>query len=157
MNTENQSARAPRSGFTGKLFWSGLGLTVVVVVGLLLGKAIQRFSTMTSLSDLTNQHSGRDQLAEFKNVYRDFLILQKIQASDATWEQFKLQVQKRTDPEIEYMKETACADYPQLQQLLWAGRDYLPWMMDTARSVPSEAQIKFVKHIKEADRLINQN
>ncbi|MFI4848495.1 MAG: hypothetical protein ACIAZJ_05335 [Gimesia chilikensis] len=55
------------------------------------------------------------------------------------------------------MKQTACADYPQLQQLLWAGRDYLPWMMDTARWVPSEDQIKFVKHLKEADRLINQN
>ncbi|MEQ8856400.1 hypothetical protein [Gimesia sp.] len=132
-------------------------LTVVVVVGLLLGKAIQRFSTISSLSDLTNQHSGRDELAEFKNVYRDFLILQRIQASDATWEQFKIQVQKRTAPDIDYMKQTACADYPQLQQLLWAGRDYLPWMMDTARWVPSEAQIKFVKHLKEADRLINQN
>lgn len=100
--------------------------------------------------------SGKDELAKFKEIHQEFLSLQQKKASDAEWSSFKSKVTTEMAPMIKELESNAGSDRPHLQQMLWAGRDYLPGMLDTARTEPSPDQEKFEKHIKEAERIINK-
>ncbi|MEQ9068203.1 MAG: hypothetical protein RLO18_15825, partial [Gimesia chilikensis] len=99
---------------------------------------------------------GDAELAKFKAIHQEFLALQQKQASDAEWSSFKNKVKSEMDPLIKELESSAGSDRPQLQQMLWAGRDYLPGMLDNARTEPSPDQEKFEKHLKEAERIINE-
>tara|TARA_R110002095_G_scaffold185024_2_gene162211 strand:- start:38255 stop:39856 length:1602 start_codon:yes stop_codon:yes gene_type:complete len=100
--------------------------------------------------------SGRDELDKFKAVHREFLALQQKKASDAEWTSFENKAQSDLAPVIESLESNASSDNPQLQHLLWAGRDYLKPMLQTARTEANRDQEKFETHIKEAERIITK-
>lgn len=107
------------------------------------------------LGDLFSPGGG-EELAKFKAIHQEFLTLQKKQASDAEWNSFQSKVEKEIEPIVDELNVSASSDAPQLQQLLWAGRDYLPQMLNNARTEPSRDQEKFENHLKEAERIINK-
>lgn len=98
---------------------------------------------------------GSVELKKMKALHKQFLALQKKKASDPEWTRFEKKVHTEMDPIIKNLKETAYSDYPQLQHLLWASRDYLYPMLKDARTEKNRAQDKFETHLKEAERIIN--
>ncbi|MCA9004300.1 MAG: hypothetical protein KDA70_03425 [Planctomycetaceae bacterium] len=88
---------------------------------------------------------------KIKAVHQEFLVLQQQGASDTEWESFKQSVHTRIDPVIKKLEATASSEYPVQQQLLWAARDYLYPMLDSARVSRSSDQVRFEKHLREAE------
>tara|TARA_R110002111_G_scaffold117466_2_gene179468 strand:+ start:38426 stop:39940 length:1515 start_codon:yes stop_codon:yes gene_type:complete len=99
---------------------------------------------------------GKDELAKFQAIHTEFLALQQKKASDGEWTSFASKVKTEMEPLIKELEASASSDQPQLQQLLWAGRDYLNPMLENARTEVSRDQEKFEKHIKEAERILNK-
>lgn len=100
--------------------------------------------------------SGKDELAKFKAIDQQFLSLQQKKASDAEWNSFKSKTTQELAPILKELEVNAGSDRPHLQHLLWAGRDYLPKMLDNAREKSSPDQEKFEKYLKEAERIMNK-
>ncbi len=99
---------------------------------------------------------GKEELAKFQTIHTEFLALQKKKASDGEWTSFESKVKTEIEPVIKELEANASSEQPQLQQLLWAGRDYLNPMLENARTEVSRDQEKFEKHLKEAERIINK-
>lgn len=100
--------------------------------------------------------SGKDEFAKFQAFYQEYQALQTKQAGPAEYTTLKNKTNTELGPVIKDLESTASSDYPALQQLLWAGRDYLPKMLDNPGPETARAQEKFEKCLKEAERLINQ-
>ncbi len=92
---------------------------------------------------------------KIKAVHQEFLALQQQGAGDAEWVSFKQSVHTRIDPVIKKLEATASSEYPVQQHLLWATRDYLYPMLDSARVSRSRDQVRFEKHLREAENQIN--
>ena len=133
---------------------AGLRAVLILIAGVMFHSS--SVSLAGSLSNTEVKHDGKAELNKLQEVYRKFLALQKLQASDAEWEQFKKQVQDEMKPVVKYLSETAYSEYPHLQHMLWASRDWLPKMLDSARTTPSQDQVKFIKNLKRAEQLINK-
>ncbi|MCA9016451.1 MAG: hypothetical protein KDA77_14050, partial [Planctomycetaceae bacterium] len=99
---------------------------------------------------------GGEELAKFKAVHQEFLALQQKKASDAEWTSFANKAQSELAPLIKSLEASASSDRPQLQHLLWAGRDYLKPMLENARTESNRDQEKFETHLKEAERIISK-
>ncbi|MFH1302908.1 MAG: DUF4339 domain-containing protein [Planctomycetota bacterium] len=99
---------------------------------------------------------GKEELAKFQTIHQEFLALQQKKASDAEWTSFESKVKTEMGPVIKELESNASSDRPHLQQLLWAGRDYLKPMLENARTEVSRDQEKFEKHLKEAERIMNK-
>ncbi|MEQ9009518.1 MAG: hypothetical protein RLP12_16680 [Ekhidna sp.] len=109
---------------------------------------------------------GRVEFKKMNAVYKQFLALQTKKTSDAEWTRFEKKVHTEIDPIIKKLEDVAGPDYPHLQHLLWAGRDYLYWMLKdcrTGRKCDGENPVKdhsvqelFEKHLKEAECIINE-
>lgn len=100
--------------------------------------------------------SGREELKKIKTIYKQFLALQKKKASDVEWTRFEKKAHSEIDPIIKKLDETASSDMLHLQHLLWASRDYLYPMLKDARSEKNRAQVRFEKHLNEAEHIINE-
>lgn len=109
---------------------------------------------------------GRVELKKMNAVYKQFLALQTKKTSDAEWTRFEKKIHTEIDPVIKKLEDVAGPDYPHLQHLLWAGRDYLYWMLKdcrTGKKCDGENPVKdhsvqelFEKHLKEAECIINE-
>lgn len=136
----------------------GIGLLSIVLASCLLVGGICASaganSSAVMIPDPGGLYSGRAELKKLQKVYREFLVLQKKETTDAEWKTFQKHVHKEIDPVVARLKKTASSMYPHLQHLLWAGRDYLPWMLRKARTGKNEDQIKFERHLKAAEKLI---
>ncbi|QDT94212.1 DUF4339 domain-containing protein [Gimesia algae] len=100
--------------------------------------------------------SGKDEFARFQTFYQEYQALQTKQAGPAEYTSLKNKTNTELGPIIKDLESTASSDYPALQQLLWAGRDYLPKMLENPGPESARDQEKFEKCLKEAERLINQ-
>ena len=100
--------------------------------------------------------SGEDEFAKFQAFYQEYKALQSKQAGPAEYTSLKNKADTELGPVIKELESSAGSDYPALQQLLWAGRDYLPKMLENPGTEPSRDQEKFEKCLQEAERLINQ-
>lgn len=97
---------------------------------------------------------------EFKiiqSTHQEFLILQQKGASANDWDRFKENTHAKIDPVITYLEANARRNTPQLQHMLWACRDYLYPMLDSAQTERSPDQRKFETHLEAAEQIINKN
>lgn len=99
---------------------------------------------------------GNEELDKFKAVHQEFLALQQKKASDAEWTSLEKKAQSELAPVLESLESSASSDQPQLQHLLWAGRDYLKPMLKNARTESNRDQEKFETHLKEAERILTK-
>ncbi|QDU17821.1 hypothetical protein CA11_56700 [Gimesia maris] len=100
--------------------------------------------------------SGKEEFAKFQAFYQEYKALQSKQAGPAEFAALKKKANTELDPVIKDLESTAGSDYPALQQLLWAGRDYLPKMLDNPGPESARDQEKFENCLQEAQRLINK-
>tara|TARA_R110002111_G_scaffold88437_2_gene138115 strand:- start:17 stop:1345 length:1329 start_codon:yes stop_codon:yes gene_type:complete len=100
--------------------------------------------------------SGKEEFAKFQAFYQEYKALQSKQAGPAEYAALKKKANTELDPVIKDLESTAGSDYPALQQLLWAGRDYLPKMLDNPGPESARDQEKFENCLEEAERLINK-
>ncbi|WP_417388381.1 DUF4339 domain-containing protein [Gimesia sp.] len=100
--------------------------------------------------------SGKEELAKFQAFYQEFKALQSKQAGPGEYAALKTKADTELGPIVKELDNTAGSDYPALQQLLWAGRDYLPKMLENPGPEPSRDQEKFETCLKEAERLMNK-
>ncbi|EDL60645.1 DUF4339 domain-containing protein [Gimesia maris] len=100
--------------------------------------------------------SGKEEFAKFQAFYQEYKALQSKQAGPAEYAALKKKANTELDPVIKDLESTAGSDYPALQQLLWAGRDYLPKMLDNPGPESARDQEKFENCLQEAQRLINK-
>ena len=100
--------------------------------------------------------SGKEEFAKFQAFYQEYKALQSKQAGPAEYAALKKKANTELDPVIKDLESTAGSDYPALQQLLWAGRDYLPKMLDNPGPESARDQEKFENCLHEAQRLINK-
>ncbi|QDT45626.1 hypothetical protein Pan241w_57520 [Gimesia alba] len=107
---------------------------------------------------LTVASQGRNmEYKVIQSTHQEFLSLQQEAASASEWDHFKKNTHTKIDPIIKDLEATASSDFPHLQHLLWASRDYLYPMLDNAQTERSRDQIKFEKHLEAAEQIINQN
>ncbi|QDT82077.1 hypothetical protein Mal35_55680 [Gimesia maris] len=100
--------------------------------------------------------SGKEEFAKFQAFYQEYKALQSKQAGPAEYAALKKKANTELGPVIKDLESTAGSDYPALQQLLWAGRDYLPKMLDNPGPESAREQEKFENCLQEAQRLINK-
>lgn len=100
--------------------------------------------------------SGKEEFAKFQAFYQEYKALQSKQAGPAEYAALKKKANTELDPVIKDLESSAGSDYPALQQLLWAGRDYLPKMLDNPGPESARDQEKFENCLQEAQRLINK-
>ncbi|HAW28650.1 DUF4339 domain-containing protein [Gimesia maris] len=100
--------------------------------------------------------SGKEEFAKFQAFYQEYKALQSKQAGPAEYAALKKKANTELDPVIKDLESSAGSDYPALQQLLWAGRDYLPKMLDNPGPESARDQEKFENCLEEAERLINK-
>lgn len=100
--------------------------------------------------------SGKEEYAKFQTFYQEFKALQSKQAGPAEYTSLKNKADTELGPLVKELETSASSDRPALQQLLWAGRDYLPKMMENPGTKPSLEQERFENCLKEAERLLNK-
>ncbi|QDT95639.1 hypothetical protein [Gimesia aquarii] len=98
---------------------------------------------------------GHKELKKMKAIHKQFLVLQEKKAGDTEWARFEKKVHTEIDSDIRNLEAFSSSDYPHLQHLLWASRDYLYPMLKDARTEKNRDQDKFEKHLKAAERIIN--
>lgn len=99
---------------------------------------------------------GHQELKKLKAIHKQFLVLQKKQADVQEWEKFTKKVKLELPQIVKDLEEVASSKYPHLQHMLWATKDYLPWMLKNARTKSSRDQEKFEAHLKEAERIFSK-
>ena len=72
------------------------------------------------------------------------------EASSAEWDAFAERARQELAPIVVSLEHVARADNRFAQQLLWAGRDYFPKMLDDARNNTSESEQQFDYHLVRA-------
>lgn len=132
-------------------------MTPQVLGGVAAAIALAALFYFVPLGDLFGP-GGTDELIKFQEVHKEFLALQEKQASDAEWTSFKKKVETEIDPLTKELEANASTQYPHIQHLMWAGRDYLHPMLDNARKKEKQNpdQKKFEDHLREAEQIINK-
>ncbi|MFK7777573.1 MAG: DUF4339 domain-containing protein [Gimesia sp.] len=123
------------------------GIAAVVVLG-----AVFYFVPLGGLFS----PGGGEELAKFQAVHKEFLALKQKNASEGEWNSFKTKVMTEMDPIIKELEANASIQKPQIQALMWAGRDHLKKMLDNAQKETNPDLKKFENQLKEAERIINK-
>lgn len=97
---------------------------------------------------------GTEAYQEYVKLWDEFKGLRSGNAPDAKFNEFAERAKKEIAPWVENLKKTASSDRPELQMLLFAGRDHFPKMLETARKEPSPAEKQFGECMDNAKKLL---
>ena len=89
-------------------------------------------------------------LNTYNEVWRELTELRDMKVSEQDWEDFKAKVQPEISKVTSAIEKSAHAKDTYRMELLRAGRDYLPKMLDDARESSSVSEEKFLIHIQRA-------
>ncbi|MBI1346036.1 hypothetical protein GC163_07080 [bacterium] len=92
----------------------------------------------------------RAKLEQLQKIYTTFKYLRENNANSGDWEQFTSETMAAVKPMVDELQGTASRQYPARQSLLWAARDRLDDMLQTAREKPSPAEEEFDYNLKKA-------
>jgi len=130
--------------------WGGIrrfvSWVVFAVVFIALGVVLSRQFSMNWLF-------WSNPIATYATIWEELKQKRNAQASPEEWEVFATRARRETASIVARLERTASPQTPMDQQLLWAGRDYLPKMLTDARTEESAAERKFAEHLQRAQWL----
>lgn len=91
-----------------------------------------------------------DPLETYTSLWDELKEKRTGKVSSAEWDSFAARARDELSPIVARLERIASADNRVAQQLLWAGRDYFPKMLDDARSNVSESEQRFDYHLVRA-------
>ena len=89
-------------------------------------------------------------------IWSEHQALRARGASETEWEEFERRAMSQWRSAAPKLASVAGAKRRAAQQLLWAGRDYLPRMLDNARENRSLDETKFALHLARAGELLGR-
>ena len=92
-----------------------------------------------------------DPIATYTSIWDELKEKRTAKASAAEWDAFAAKARLDVAPIVRHLERTAGVNDRVSQQLLWAGRDYLPQMLDDARTDESRSETKFAEHLRRAN------
>jgi hypothetical protein len=104
---------------------------------------------------LTTSTSDRQIYDKFMAIWDELKLKRSQHAHSSEWLEFSNRAKKEITPLVEYLDKTASNRERAKQELLWAGEDYLLFMLGDARTQPSESEAKFAQHMQEAERILS--
>jgi hypothetical protein len=97
--------------------------------------------------------AASDPMETYTSLWDELKEKRTANASSTEWDAFAVRAEKELAPIVVRLERIASADNRVAQQLLWAGRDYFPMMLDDARSGVSGSEEKFDYHLVRAQWL----
>lgn len=91
-----------------------------------------------------------DPLETYTSLWNELREKRASKVNSAEWDAFAARARGELSPIVVRLERVASADNRVAQQLLWAGRDYFPKMLDDARSSVSASEQKFDYHLVRA-------
>ena len=89
----------------------------------------------------------------YSNIWFDLRRLREMDLDARQWDEFKADVTPKIMQINQSIEKVATTNDPYTMELLRAGRDCLPRMLDDAREIPSSSEKQFAVHMSKAERL----
>lgn len=89
----------------------------------------------------------------YSNIWFDLRRLREMDLDARQWDEFKASVKPKIMQINQSIEKVATTNDPYTMELLRAGRDCLPRMLDDAREIPSSSEKQFAVHMSKAERL----
>lgn len=94
--------------------------------------------------------TAAEPFAAYTSAWDELKAKRDAKTEAAEWDAFAVKIRHQITPIVARLEKTASAENRLAQQLLYAGRDYLPQMLDDAREERSESETKFADHLQRA-------
>ena len=91
-----------------------------------------------------------DALTTFSSIWDELKAKRDADANSVDWDAFVTKARKQIEPIVARLQRTASSENRLDQQLCWAGRDYLPKMLNDSRTKESDAEQKFAECLQRA-------
>ncbi|MEQ8856528.1 hypothetical protein [Gimesia sp.] len=91
----------------------------------------------------------------YSNIWFDLRRLREMDLDARQWDEFKAGVKPKIMQINQSIEKVATTNDPYTMELLRAGRDCLPRMLDDAREIPSSSEKQFAVHMSKAERLVH--
>ncbi|QDV48512.1 DUF4339 domain-containing protein [Gimesia fumaroli] len=88
----------------------------------------------------------------YSHIWEDLQRLRDLEIDEHQWDSFKVDTKSKIASINSSIEKAATIQDPYSMELLRAGRDYLPRMLDDARKAPSASEKKFAIHMQKAAR-----
>ena len=98
--------------------------------------------------------SDRAAFEQLETYYEQFQRMTAADASDDLWQQFEKQLVDELQPVVQRLEEEATRKKPAKRQLLYAGRDYLPMMLQSRAEDPVSGQTEFEACMQAAAKIL---
>ncbi len=120
--------------------WIGLGAAAVLV-----GVAVLFFP---------GGGSDEKYLTQLEAIYNQFKSLRDSNASEAEFQALATKAQAEVLPWANDWYKRPLSKYPARQHMMWAGKDYLLPMIQSARLKTNDDETQFLRHLGEARSLV---
>jgi len=90
----------------------------------------------------------------YSEIWFELRKFREMDLNDRQWDEFKADAKPRISQINLSIEKVAAANDPYSMELLRAGRDCLPRMLDDARRTPSSSEKQFATHMNNAQRLV---
>lgn len=132
-------------GFAGQLRYVRAAVSWIALIAVVVGLIVILVRNFPQF-----WFRASDPLETYTSLWDELKEKRRGKVSSVEWDSFAARARDELSPIVARLERIASADNRVAQQLLWAGRDYFPKMLDDARSNVSESEQRFDYHLVRA-------